>query len=231
MAKRNPFRKKPRGTARNHSYPSITRIQDGVAEIAGEAAPGTPSFLSMLSQPQLYPFILGAYPEHIFWRYFTEDTFFGIAPQEIQELQSTGWESVGPERNAALEMALRMSDGELPEAMKKQVVREPAGQREEAVIYAHSQLGRTVFAHEQGTTAGKTWIQSAHLQTAIEHPVLLTYMMPKSAALTMHQSEIVIGTHALIEIEKEKRVFVYHIDQLGDAGDHYWNGQASVSCP
>ncbi|MGH2480886.1 MAG: hypothetical protein ACRDHW_14630, partial [Ktedonobacteraceae bacterium] len=87
MAKRNPFRKKPIGTIRNHSYPSIINIQDGVAEIAGETEPGTPSFLSFLSQPQIYPFILETYPEHIFWRYFTEDTFFWIAPQEVRELQ------------------------------------------------------------------------------------------------------------------------------------------------
>jgi hypothetical protein len=211
VAKQAKSRKKrPAAASTQHNGPILDVTEDGIASIAGGGAPGYPSFMSMLSPAKLIPMMLPTYPDHVFWHYMIFDSFLGIAPADIQELKAMGWVPIGRE----LEAAYLMATG-LPPAFDL-----PQDKDEEAVLYAHSQLSRTLFIHEQGGTMGRTWIRHDDLQTAQRNPVLLCYMMPKALAQTTHPADIVIGTHALIETEQGVRV--YSIDQLGDEGDRAW---------
>jgi hypothetical protein len=167
-------------------------------------------FMTMLSPAQLHPLELPDYPDHVFWRYMVFDSYLGISSAEIKELEREGWECIGRDLDAAHLMVTG-----LPPAFEL-----PQSEQESAVLYAHSQLSRTLFIHERGGTTGRTWIQREDLKTAMRYPVLLCYMMPRALASTMHQADIVVGTHALIETKEGIRI--YSIDQLGDEGDRAW---------
>ena len=222
MAKRKKLRKKqPRPTINTQGYPTLLDITDGIAQIEwDETRSGYPSFMTMLSPPQLLPLAVAEYPDHIFWHYCTQDSFFAISVKEQEQLERQGWEQIGKEKDAALEFAGMIAEGGLPDALMEQRVKEPPDERELALFPAHSQLARTAFIHTIGGKTGRTWIESTHLKTAMQYPVILTYMMPLVATETMSWADIVIGTHALVFMEHGVRL--YSVDQLGEDGDRAW---------
>ena len=132
MAKRKRPQYKPIGnTKKAHRSEILNVFHDdetggGIVEMSAEPRPGYPSFMTLLSPPQLVPFVMEAYPEHLFWRYITSDQHLGISQEDLNELRREGWESVGPDRDAA--RLLFTGD--------PSVIEDPSDEREKAILCA-----------------------------------------------------------------------------------------------
>jgi hypothetical protein len=168
-------------------------------------------FTTMISAPQLESFELREYPDHLFWISVQEDCYRDVSAQECAQLRAQGWQMLDLPQDASLLGA------------EAKAIREALGRvREEEYILrcAHSQLARTLRLVQQGEPTASVWIPLADWQTAQQYPVLLTGLLPKSVEATLRLADLVIGTHALIE---EKHGFsLYHLDQLGEEGQGYW---------